>query len=86
VAISIQTQVTSLTITATVTLTPPTGGPITATTIGAAPPARVPTSGTPMTPVSGTTDQFTFDVPGPGDYIVTVTCGSESETDTVTVP
>ncbi|HUR53689.1 MAG TPA: hypothetical protein VMZ71_06140 [Gemmataceae bacterium] len=82
-AIDVQTQVTDFTITVTVTQT--TGGTIVAT-IGGLSPTRAPINGTPMTPVSGTTNQFTFDVPGPGTYAVTVTCDAESATVNVPVP
>lgn len=84
--ISISPQVTGNTITVTVSLTPPHFPPISATTIEGIPPTRVPISGTPMTPVGGTTDQFTFTVDGPGTYLVTVTVNGQSSTINVTVP
>jgi hypothetical protein len=83
VPISISTTVSGNTITATVTVNP--AGGITATIEGLIP-ARVPPSGTPMNAVPGTTDKFTYTVPGPGTYSITASCGSQSTTATVVVP
>lgn len=81
-ALSIQTQVTDLTITITVSG----GGSAITATIGNVIPARVPVSGTPMVLVEGTTNIFTFDVPEPGTFNITVISGSESVTVPVVVP
>ena len=81
-ALNVQASYSGFTITVTVTG----GGPTTGATIENAFPARVPLAGTPMVHTPGTTYVFTYTVPGPGTYNITVTSGTDVGSASVTIP